>query len=53
MLVSAGFFMSLIAGAAATLVYVYNLEEEFNLVASYIVVCLVCLFVLIYAATWK
>ncbi len=52
MLVGGGIITALLAGIAATLVLVFNLEEENNDVIGYIVVCLVCVFVLIYTATW-
>ncbi len=52
MLVGGGFMMALLAGIAATLVLAFNLEEENNDVIGYIVVCLVCVFVLVYIATW-
>lgn len=52
MLVGGGLLMSLLTGVAATLVLVFNLEEDNNDVIGYIVVCLVCLFMLVYSATW-
>ena len=53
MMLVGGFLMAVLASAAATLVYVFNLEEEDNLVVGYIVVCLVSLFMLVYSASWK
>ena len=44
--------MAMFAAAAATLIYVFNLEEEDNLVVGYIVVCLVSLFMLVYSSSW-
>ncbi|XP_064402970.1 uncharacterized protein LOC135348622 [Halichondria panicea] len=52
MLVGGGLMMFLLTGTAATLVYAFNLEEENNEVVGYIVVCLVCLFMLVYSSTW-
>ncbi len=52
MLVGGGITTALLSGIAATLVLAFNLEEENNDVIGYIVVCLVCLFVLLYSATW-
>ena len=52
MLVGGALSMSLLTGAAATLVYVFNLEEVDNQIVGYIVVCLVCLFMLVYSASW-
>lgn len=44
--------MSVLAGAAATLILVFNLEEENNDVVGYIVVALVCLIMFVYASSW-
>ncbi len=52
MLVGGGLMMFLFTGTAATLVYAFNLEEENNDVVGYIVVGLVCLFMLVDSATW-
>ena len=52
MMLGGGLVMSLLTGAAATLVYVFNLEEVDNQIVGYIVVCLVCLFMLVYSSTW-
>ncbi len=52
MLVGGGIMMFLLTGTAATLVHAFNLEEENNEVVGYIVVCLVCLFMLVYSSTW-
>ena len=52
MLVGGGLIMFLLTGIAATLVYAFNLEEENNDVVGYIVVSLVCLFMLVYSSTW-
>ncbi|XP_064403244.1 probable metabolite transport protein CsbC isoform X3 [Halichondria panicea] len=52
MLVGGGLMMFLLTGAAATLVYAFKLEEDKNDVVGYIVVCLVCLFMLVYSSTW-
>ena len=52
MLVGGAVIMFLLTGAAATLVFAFNLEEENNDVVGYIVVCLVCLFMLVYSSTW-
>lgn len=52
MLVYGGFSMTLLVGAAATLILVFKLEKENNLVVSYIVVGLVCVFTLVYSSTW-
>ena len=52
MLLVGGFLMAMLTAAAATLIYVFKLEEENNLAVSYIVVCLVCLFMLVFSSTW-
>ncbi|XP_064402973.1 uncharacterized protein LOC135348624 [Halichondria panicea] len=52
MLVGGGLMMFLLTGTAATLVYAFNLEEENDDIVSYIVVCLICLFMLVYSSTW-
>ncbi|XP_064403258.1 putative metabolite transport protein YwtG [Halichondria panicea] len=52
MLVGGAVIMFLLTGAAATLVFAFNLEEENNDVVGYIVVFLVCLFMLVYSSTW-
>ena len=52
MLLVGGFLMAILTGVAATLVYVFKLEEEDNLVVGYIVVCLVCIFMLVFSSTW-
>ncbi|XP_064402965.1 uncharacterized protein LOC135348620 isoform X2 [Halichondria panicea] len=51
-LVGGGIMMFLLSGTAATLVHAFKLEEENNEVVGYIVVCLVCLFMLVYSSTW-
>ena len=52
MMVGGSIVMSLLTGVAATLVYVFNLEEVDNQTVGYIVVGLVCLFMLVYSSTW-
>ena len=52
MMVGGGLVMGLLTGAAATLVYVFNLEEVDNQIVGYIVVSLVCLFAFVYSSTW-
>ena len=44
--------MAMLATAAATLIYVFNLEEEDNLAVSYIIVGMVCLYMLVYSSSW-
>ena len=52
LLLVGGVLMAMLASTAATLIYVFNLEEEDNLVVGYIVVCLVSLFMLVYSSSW-
>ena len=52
MLTAGGLLMALLNGISATLILSFNLEQEDNVVVSYIVVCLVCLFVLIFTGSW-
>ncbi|XP_064400471.1 uncharacterized protein LOC135346692 isoform X2 [Halichondria panicea] len=52
MLTVGGLLMALLNGISATLILSFNLEQEDNVVVSYIVVCLVCLFVLIFTGSW-
>ncbi len=51
-LIVGGLLMALLNGIAATLILSFNLEQEDNVVVSYIVVCLVCLFVLVFTGSW-
>ena len=52
MMVGGGLVMGLLTGTAATLVYVFKLEEVDNQIVGYIVVSLVCLFAFVYSSTW-
>ena len=44
--------MATLNGLSATLILSFNLEEENNDVVGYVVVCLVCIFTVVFSATW-
>ncbi len=52
LLVGGGLLMALLNIIAATLIITFNLDQEDNIIVSYIVVCLVCLFVFVFTGTW-
>ncbi|XP_064405239.1 uncharacterized protein LOC135350390 isoform X4 [Halichondria panicea] len=53
LLVGGGLIMFVFTGTAATLTYVFNLDEEGDHdTIGYLVVCLICLFMLVFSATW-
>ena len=44
--------MATLNGLSATLILSFNLEEENNEVVGYVVVGLVCIFTVVFSATW-